>query len=130
VMLKHGGDHWHGIYGVGVRLTQPTPIATLGFGEHVRVNDRFFADIDATDSWLVSFKDIKASTELVQVKPLLGIKLFEGLAVVGGPTWNLLVAEKPAQSWAPSFATSIEQRSNLSVRTWPGVCVGVAAFTD
>ncbi len=130
VMLKHGGDRWHTIYGVGARLTQPTPIATLGFGAHMRMNDRMFVDLDFMDSWFVSFKNINLSTELVQARPTLGIKLLDGFAVVGGPTWNLLVAEKPAVNWAPSYATAVDTGSNLRVRSWPGVSVGVQVFTD
>jgi hypothetical protein len=130
VTLKHGGDRWHTIYGVGARLTQPTPIASLGFGGHMRMNDRMFVDVDAIDSWLVSFKNIRLSTELVQVRPTLGIKLFDGFALIGGPTWNLLTAEQPAVAWAPGYASTIETGSKLQIRTWPGVSVGVQAFTD
>jgi hypothetical protein len=131
--IKHGGDHWHSIYGIATRLTEPAPAPVLGLGGHIVLGPRVFLDIDATAYALFSLKQIKLSTVLYQARPVLGWKIADRFALVGGPSWNLLDSRNSKSTngnWAPGYATQLGGGQNPALHSWPGAVVGVQALSD
>ncbi|WP_163783564.1 caspase family protein [Myxococcus vastator] len=95
----------------------------LGLGAHIPVSERFFLDVDAVSNtlydWNVSFEGDRL---LHQLRLVAGFQVAPNLAIIGGPTLNVLhdVSGEPASN--PSRLPSLDAGG---VRLWPGVQVGL-----
>ncbi|NVI97787.1 caspase family protein [Myxococcus sp. AM009] len=95
----------------------------LGLGAHIPVSERFFLDVDAVTNtlydWSVSFE---GNSLLHQLRLVAGFQVAPNLAIIGGPTLNVLhdVSGEPASNLSrlPSLDAG-------GVRLWPGVQVGL-----
>lgn len=124
--VKNGGDHWHSIYGVGTRLTEPGFVGLLGIGGHARFSERFYLDVDLITHVTSSFSDGKNGTPLVQARPVFGVNLLGPLALYAGAAFNALVTTGADESWAPDYAVDIGPVAHL----WPGAVFGVQAIAE
>ncbi|WIG96822.1 caspase family protein [Myxococcus sp. SDU36] len=95
----------------------------LGLGAHIPVSERFFLDVDAVTNtlydWDVSFE---GNSLLHQLRLVAGFQVAPNLAIIGGPTLNVLhdVSGEPASNLSrlPSLDAG-------GVRLWPGVQLGL-----
>ncbi|MFO0616789.1 MAG: hypothetical protein U0414_29615 [Polyangiaceae bacterium] len=124
--VKNGGDHWHSIYGVGTRLTDPGFIGLLGFGAHVRFSERFFLDVDALAHVTSSFSNGKRGTPLLQARPIFGVNLVGPFALYGGAAFNALLTTGADESWAPDYALDVASVAHL----WPGAVFGAQMIAE
>jgi hypothetical protein len=124
--LKNGGAHYHYIYAAGVRPTDAHRAwGAVGLGFRVGPVESVFVDIDAVAYTELHF-DSAARNTLYQGRVVAGYRIVHGLAVFGGPTYNVLESSGGAPGGvAPGYATSLGQTSNETFRGWPGVVVGL-----
>jgi hypothetical protein len=127
--LKHGGDYFHTIYGVGVEPFHGNPrmAFALGIGGHAPLSARFFLDIDVIAYSLHDVPSFNPSATLSQSRAVLGVRAVERLAIYAGPTFNVMnrwQARAPSLSpYRPSF--QIGSGTADSIEGWPGVTVGI-----
>lgn len=128
--VKNGGDHWHGIYGIGTRLTDPGFVGIVGIGGHVRFLDWLYLDIDAVGHALPTFKDWKDTTALLQARSVLGFNVIEQLAIYAGPSFNALLRQPRGEDFAPSYAFGKTNESRTSAAMWPGAALGIQGIAE
>ncbi len=124
--FKHGGERFHYIYAVGYRPAAPDlPSAwlpTIGFGGHAPGTGRLFADLDVMSGQLlegVPGLNLKNTGRVVG-----GLRLFGGLALTAGVSYNVLVTETCGPKYAGPGA-AVFTPGPVQVRGWPGWMVGV-----
>ncbi|MGK3962151.1 hypothetical protein WMF38_54735 [Sorangium sp. So ce118] len=127
--LKHGSDHFHNIYGVGVRLVGDRPMIAyaLGLGGRISVGERAFIDLDALG---YSLHDPSSSFQpaavLTQARALLGVRLAPEFAIFGGPSYNVAFGDTPEDaSLSPYGSIPLRFNDTDAQRAWPGVVLGV-----
>jgi hypothetical protein len=129
--LKHGGRHFHYMYGL---LARPDGAGTLigagmGLGGRVTFGDRVFVDIDTLAYAVQQRDEIGRNTSpdamLVQ-RLMLGVRLFSRLALVGGVSYSLLWSDEGAPDYG-SFGTQTldEPVGGRSLSGWPNVVLGL-----
>jgi hypothetical protein len=128
--VKHGGDHWHGIYGIGTRVTDPGFVGIVGIGGHVRFLDWLYLDIDAIGHALPTFKDWDETTALIQARSVLGFNVIEQLAIYAGPSFNTLLRRAQGEDFAPGYAFTSSDGGGTSPAMWPGVGLGLQGFAE
>ncbi|XXT14448.1 hypothetical protein WME94_29795 [Sorangium sp. So ce429] len=127
--LKHGSDHFHNIYGVGVRLVGDRPLVAyaLGLGGRISVGERAFIDLDALG---YSLHDPSSSFQpaavLTQARALLGVRLAPEFAIFGGPSYNVAFGDTPEDArLSPYGSIPLRLNDTDAQRAWPGVVLGV-----
>ena len=132
VMLRHGGRHWHNVYGVG---GQHVDVATgmpnndvwmlgAGFGPSFQIAG-LPADLDAI-AWHVnhgSAFDDRLSL-LAQARLTLAIPIGRASLVAGGAI-NTYVSTDNASPLAIARTTSDTMSSDVRVHAWPSAFIGV-----
>ena len=130
--FKHGGRHFHNFYGAGIRpLDGETRVAfTVGLGGHFPLSSRFFLDVDGLVYSIHSTEDFSARPALLaQLRPMVGLRLTEGLALAAGPSYNISVADSADAATLSAIGSSLlHSGTGVFVRGWPGLSVGVQAF--
>lgn len=124
--VKNGGDHWHSIYGVGTRVTEPGFIGLLGFGGHARFSERFYLDVDLVAHITSSFDGGRNGAPLVQLRPVFGVNLIGPLALYAGAGFNALVSTGADGDFSPDYAVDVGPIAHL----WPGAVFGVQAIAE
>jgi uncharacterized protein YjbI with pentapeptide repeats len=127
--VKHGGDHWHGIYGFGTRTEDGKFLAILGFGGHARLNERLRLDVDAL-GYEQNPTAEHHEASLLQARTLLGFRVIDALTVFAGPSYNVLLSRRGKGDAAPSFAHAIGSARDPEVHVWPGAVVGIELLSD
>jgi hypothetical protein len=126
--VKHGGTHYHWIYGFGTRPADPArPWAALGLGAHVTPAEKLYVDIDVVDHLQLVFGSGDA-TQIYEARAVVGYRVLPQLALFAGPTFNLLAEATSARTGAPDYATDLADTSRTSYRSWPGITLGVEAL--
>jgi hypothetical protein len=131
--VKHGGAHFHNIYGVGARPAGDKLYAAFAFGigGHIPVSDAVFIDPDAIAYSLHPSNDLSSTSSLFQARVVVGASLAKRLAVFAGPTFNALLntdAESDSLTPLPAY-TFNKGESGYTLRAlWPGVTLGVQAL--
>ncbi|MCY1040649.1 caspase family protein [Corallococcus sp. bb12-1] len=132
VALKFGGKHLYTTFiaGIGPDDRFQRFSLGLGLGGHIPLGSRFWVDVDAAGSNVLStdnpFSD-NTGNLLAQVRAMVGFQVMSRFAVFGGPTYNAWF------TWGdPGFAklSTLPVRSHdLSttrrVQHWPGFQLGV-----
>jgi hypothetical protein len=128
--VKHGGDHWHGLYGVATRLTDPGLVGFAGIGGHVRFLEWLYLDVDAIAYLLPSFRDWDRSSTLLQARSVLGFNVIEQLAIYAGPSFNALVRPATSDDFSPGYAMQRSTEDRSSVPLWPGATLGIQGLAE
>jgi len=129
--IKHGGSYFHNIYGIGARVIggRPRLSLSLGLGAHFNLSEHIYLD---TDGLAYSVHDGGAITILagmLQARAVLGIRLARGFAVYGGPTYNTSLAPRAKDALLSLYGSLlIQQDKDMTIRSWPGVVLGIQAF--
>ncbi|RYZ34184.1 MAG: caspase family protein [Myxococcaceae bacterium] len=132
VALKFGGRHLYTtlIAGLGPDDRFQRFSLGLGLGGHIPLGSRFWVDVDAAGSNVLStdnpFSD-NTGNLLAQVRAMVGFQVMSRFAVFGGPTYNAWF------TWGdPGFAklSTLPVRSHdisatRRVQHWPGFQLGV-----
>ncbi|RKH88398.1 caspase family protein, partial [Corallococcus praedator] len=132
VALKFGGKHLYTtlIAGIGPDDRFQRFSLGLGLGGHIPLGSRFWVDVDAAGSNVLStdnpFSE-DSNNLLVQVRAMVGFQVMSRFAVFGGPTYNAWF------TWGdPGFAklSTLPVRSHdisgtRRVQNWPGFQLGV-----
>jgi RNA polymerase sigma factor (sigma-70 family) len=130
--VKHGGRSFHNFYGAGIRLEggKPRVAFALGLGGHVPLSRRFFLDIDGLAYNIHETANFAGSNAtLAQLRAVLGWRLARGFAVIAGPSYNVIVAERAEDASISALGSSLfHTEPGLFVRGWPGIALGVQAF--
>ncbi|WP_437595305.1 hypothetical protein WMF28_22480 [Sorangium sp. So ce590] len=129
--LKNGSDHFHNIYGIGIRMTgdRPRMVVSLGLGGRIPLGERVYADMDLLGYSLHEPSSINASATLVQARAVLGVRLFPELAVFGGPSYNVAFGDTAEDArLSPYGSIPLGIGDSDAQRRWPGVVLGVQAF--
>ncbi|WP_437668691.1 hypothetical protein [Sorangium sp. So ce131] len=129
--LKHGSDHIHNVYGLGVRLAGDRPLATfaVGLGGRISISERVYADIDVLGYGLHDLPSLEPVAAISQARALLGVRLSEDLAIFGGPTYNLSFAKTDVDAdLSPYGSTTFPFDGVNAMRGWPGATLGVQLF--
>lgn len=123
--VKHGGAHFHYIYGVGVRPADTEHgWAVFGLGAHMTPSHKIFVDADLIDHEQLVFTSV-ARNQLYEARIVVGFELLPELQVFVGPTFNVLAAGNKNRTGAPAHATSLGSTTDASFWAWPGVALGV-----
>jgi hypothetical protein len=131
--VKHGGAHFHNIYGAGVRPVGDKFHAAFAFGigGHIPLSDAVFVDPDAIGYSLLPPSDVRATSSLFQARVLVGASLAKRFAIYAGPTFNALLntdAESTSLTPLPAY-TFNKGESGYTLRAlWPGVTLGIQAL--
>ncbi|MGK4004092.1 hypothetical protein WMF31_15770 [Sorangium sp. So ce1036] len=126
--LKHGSDHFHNIYGVGMRLAGDRPLTafTLGLGGRISIAERVYADVDVLWYSLHEISRLNPSSMMSQARALLGFRLSPDLALFGGPSYNVAYAETVEDArLSPYGSLDLQLDDTVATRAWPGVVLGV-----
>ncbi|WP_437643331.1 LA_2272 family surface repeat-containing protein [Sorangium sp. So ce362] len=129
--LKNGSDHFHNIYGIGIRMTgdRPRMVVSLGLGGRIPLGERVYADMDLLGYSLHEPSSINTSATLVQARAVLGVRLFPELAVFGGPSYNVAFGDTAEDArLSPYGSIPLGIGDSDAQRRWPGVVLGVQAF--
>ncbi|AUX23716.1 hypothetical protein SOCEGT47_042460 [Sorangium cellulosum] len=129
--LKHGSDHFHNIYGVGMRLAgdRPLTVFTLGLGGRISIAERVYADVDVLGYSLHEISRLNPSAMMSQARALLGFRLSPDLALFGGPSYNIAYAESVEDArLSPYGSLDLQLDDTVATRGWPGVVLGVQVF--
>jgi hypothetical protein len=102
----------------------------LGFGGHVPIGSRLWLDMDVVGSSVRRMRDPLASGAnlLAQTRLMLGVQLFERLALFGGVTYNAYFAWSEADRYTLTTVPIVQRRplgGEGTVDYWPGVQAGV-----
>jgi hypothetical protein len=126
--LKHGGDYFHTIYGLGVEPFGGSPRAafTLGIGGHAPLSSLFFIDVDLLAYSIHDIPSFSLSALLAQARAVLGVRVIERLAIYAGPTFNVANPQNArSQNLAP-YRPSFEIGTDVgSIQGWPGAVLGL-----
>jgi len=102
----------------------------LGFGGHVPIGSRLWLDADVVGSSVRGVRDPLAggANLLAQGRLMLGVQIFERLAVFGGLTYNAYFAWSEADRYNLTTVRLVQRRSlggDGTVDSWPGAQAGV-----
>ncbi|XXY50640.1 hypothetical protein WME91_05800 [Sorangium sp. So ce269] len=127
--LKHGSDHFHNIYGIGVRLVGDRPLVSyaLGLGGRISVGERAFIDLDALGYTLHDpSSSFEPAAVLTQARALLGLRLAPEFAIFGGPSYNVAFGDTPEDArLSPYGSIPLRLGDTDAQRAWPGIVLGV-----
>ncbi|WP_434040737.1 MULTISPECIES: LA_2272 family surface repeat-containing protein [Sorangium] len=129
--IKHGSDHFHNVYGIGVRLFGDRPLLAyaLGLGGRISLGERVYADLDVLGYSLHEPSALKPTAVLTQARALLGLRLLPRFAIFGGPSYNVAFGKTPEDAGlSPYGSIPLHIDDSFSQRAWPGVVLGVQAL--
>jgi len=132
VMLRHGGKHWHNVYGIGGQsISEPTGAASddvwmfgLGVGPSLRVGG-LPVDIEAV-SWQVNHghRYDEHLSLLNQLRLTVGVPLGPVTLVAGGAI-NAYVSNDHTSPFITARTTTPDPMStDVTVKLWPSLFVG------
>ncbi|MCL2449831.1 MAG: hypothetical protein FWD17_12860, partial [Polyangiaceae bacterium] len=126
--VKNGGPHYHYIYGVGLRPTDPHRAwGALGIGAHITPLESIFVDVDAIGHEEIA--NSVARNELYEARAVVGYRAARGVSVFAGPTYNVLESRNGAPTGvAPGYATTLARTRSEQFRGWVGAAFGVEGF--
>lgn len=130
VGVKHGGDYFHNIYGIGGSALgdEPRVSFALGLGAHMPLSGRVFLDIDGIGYGLLDLQEPGEQETLIQVRAVVGVAVVRRFALYAGPTFNVFLSERIG---APSLSSPVsyglhESAEGYSLRSiWPGLTAGL-----
>ncbi|HEU4412416.1 MAG TPA: hypothetical protein VFS43_44650 [Polyangiaceae bacterium] len=126
--LKHGGRHFHYLYGVGLRAADQKPWYVFGLGAHLPLSEGWYVDADAITYGRLAPRDLERDEGrgINQLRVVAGYSVAPGLALYGGPSANvaLRLREDGPPTRAP-YARELEGTRALGVYAWPGLVLGV-----
>ncbi|MFT4974663.1 MAG: hypothetical protein ACI8S6_000546 [Myxococcota bacterium] len=126
--FKHGGERFHYIYGAGYRPgSGDLPGAwsgMVGMGGHTELTQRLFVDSDVISAYVHDAEAAYGLNLLNTARLVGGVQLTHRLALLAGPTYNVLVSETCGPKYAGP-GTTVFNPGPVQVRGWPGVMVGV-----
>ncbi|MFZ5890875.1 MAG: LA_2272 family surface repeat-containing protein [Myxococcota bacterium] len=128
--LKHGGKHWYGLYGLGTRAADPELNLVLGFGMDTPLSDRFYLGGDVVGYWEPRFKESSEHASLIQTRAYVGFRVLKPLSVYAGGSYNVFLASRHADNWAPDYAQRANTSGEPHVRYWPGAVVGLRLLSE
>ena len=129
--LRHGGDSFHNIYGVGVRPGEQICWAlVLGHGIHIPISGDSFLDIDALFHHLNEGEAWTADLNLLSTLRVVGgWRIEPRLALLAGLSFNVLTTRIADGVQYPLVGeAALAEDDDLIVRGWPGLVVGVQFF--
>ncbi len=93
--LKHGGSHWHAIYGLGI-VSRKYPVGRmeLGIGAHIPAGEKFFFDIDFLADAFVDKDGFAERTYDSRQRLLAGFRITKWLAITLAFTNTFLVFDE------------------------------------
>ncbi|AEI66668.1 caspase family protein [Corallococcus macrosporus] len=126
--LKMGSRHFYTTLVVGMGTAQgargPSHWSLgLGLGAHLPFTERFFLDVDAVSNTLYGWNMKFEGNRLVhQLRLVAGFQVARDLALIGGPTLNVMhdVNGEPV-----SNVSRLTRQAAGDVLLWPGVQVGL-----
>jgi hypothetical protein len=146
LMLKHGGERYHWIYGFGGRPDYDDDddadgrrgafALGWGLGAHFPVTERFSLDLDGVLHYLLDgparHPNVNGLEFLTQVRLVANVALHRRFALVFGASANLHTAWGTSDTYAP-WAVTLRGEEALTdqiwrAHFWPSVFVGVRAF--
>jgi len=128
--LKHGGNHWHGLYGLGTRVSDPKLGLVLGMGGDMPFAQRFYVGGDVVGYWEPDFEQDEEFATLIQPRAYVGLRILKPLSVFAGASYNVLIASSHAKNWAPDYAQRAGNTGDPSVRLWAGAIAGVRLLAE
>jgi hypothetical protein len=128
--VKHGGNHWHGLYGLGTRTADPELTLVLGLGGDAPITERLYLGADVVGYWAPHFRESSEHASLIQPRAYLGFRVLKPLSVFAGASYNVFLASRRAENWAPDYAVRAETSGEPYVRLWPGAIVGVRLLPE
>lgn len=125
--VKHGGDYFHNIYGVGAQVAEDRvrPALTLGLGARIPIVPRLYVDVDVLGYTLHEPSSFALASVLAQARAALGVRLLPRLALYAGPTYNFAYAFGRDPDLSPYGSLLINDDPLEPIRGWPGMFVGV-----
>ncbi|WP_437994578.1 LA_2272 family surface repeat-containing protein [Sorangium sp. So ce145] len=129
--VKHGSDHIHNIYGIGLRTigNRPLLVSALGLGGRISIHQRAYVDVDVLGYTLHEPSTLEPAAIIAQARALLGFRLFPELAIFGGPSFNVAFGGTPADArLSPYGSAPLGSDATSTERAWPGVVLGVQLF--
>ncbi len=123
--IKHGSSWLHNIYALGINPVRPLDVsATIGLGAHWNLPGPFFADLDGmlrgNKLRGVPWGTLYQTTTL---RGNLGMNLAPRLAIIAGPSWNVLTTTCGQPDGRRVQVLSDEGR--VKAYAWPGLSVGI-----
>lgn len=139
--LKTGGRKFYSILSAGTNPFNKNVFWAFGwgFGGHLQILPKFYADIDQITSLvnINEFISVKPDrlTLLEQVRFTVGYSVHKKIALFIGPVWNVLISNnnhladgKNGVELAPTFRTFYGSVGSVQFATWPGLCGGIRFF--
>jgi len=123
--IKHGSSWLHNIYALGINPMRPMDVsATLGLGVHRDLPGPFFADLDG----MIRGNKIRGVPwgTLYQTTTLrgnLGMNLAPRLALMVGPSWNVLTTTCGQPEGRR--VRVLNDEGKVKAYAWPGLSVGI-----
>ncbi|WP_438037201.1 hypothetical protein [Sorangium sp. So ce204] len=130
--VKHGSEHFHNIYGIGLRTigNRPLLVSALGLGGRFSIHQRAYVDLDVLGYTLHEPSTLEAAATIAQARALLGFRLFPELAIFGGPSFNVSFSRTPRDARLSPYGSAPLGADDASSteRAWPGLVLGVQLF--
>ncbi len=138
--FKHGGAHYHYLYGV-----QSRPFGdgahygfSLGIGAHITPSERFFVDIDLIGTVLQGEEEAQMDPDgMLQLRLVGGLQLSQRFALIAGVTANVSFGrDRGFSPYGHADFGDLEPvddpfdpfLSNNEIHVWPGLMVGAQFF--
>ncbi|RKH03157.1 caspase family protein, partial [Corallococcus sp. CA053C] len=131
VALKFGGRHVYTtlIAGLGPDDRFQRFSLGLGVGGHIPLGSRFWVDVDAVGSQVLSTDSpfsSKSNNLLAQARGMLGFQVMPRLAVFAGPTYNAWFTwGEPGFAKLTTLSVKSHSGTDSRVQHWPGFQLGV-----
>ncbi|HEX5659647.1 MAG TPA: hypothetical protein VFX59_20765, partial [Polyangiales bacterium] len=128
ISVTHGGKYIHNILGVGLTMNpNDTRLATvLGLGVRALSNRWLRLDIDLLMQDVYN-NDMKTKGEstVASVRVPVTVMIVRGLGVMAAPSYNFGITDKDETRPLNNFGSSVVQRGDPNIRSWPGLTIGV-----
>jgi hypothetical protein len=126
--LVHGGRLIHYVYGVGGRTGAQGNrfVASWGFGARLHAGEAMTLDLDAIGYWILRSVHADGPTFQTQLRLVAAIRLFQGLSLLVGPTYQVMTSYDPEErTQAPLGATPTDTSNGWRTTGWPGLVLGL-----
>ena len=134
VGLKHGDGPYHYLYGVGIRpFAESGRYAPgMGLGARLYAAGRVHVDLDHFSQVHVDDLAAPARPSLsTMLRLVIGYSIFDQVALIGGLSYNLLVAEDADGAGYPLIGGAVLHRDgDRTVRAWPGFLLGLHVLSE
>jgi hypothetical protein len=129
--IKHGGAHFHYLYGLSMRIVDGTPWSVFGLGAHLPLRRSWFVDVDVISYSQLGLQDIerRQGRGINQARAVLGHPIAQNLSLYGGVTANVALSGFDKEPPMYSFYKETPNGEDSAVVTvWPGLVLGLQAF--